>query len=133
MKHLFLLICALICLAYKGLAQQSVEQLLKGKANGSFEPSITAKGAAKLIGTEVYICDSVFNYKNVNDTLKILFMGNRKRNKALLIIIKGRNTVLNPGSWVGARMCVTGTVISYGDKPAIVVTSDRQLGVRIQI
>jgi hypothetical protein len=131
MKSVLVLICLGICVTINASAQQTIEQTLKGMAN-QLEPSLTAKDAAKRVGAEVYVCDTVFSYKVINDTLRAISIGNRKRKEALIIILKG-SAVKNAGSSIGGRMCVSGKVIWDNSKPAIVVTNSGQLGVRIQI
>lgn len=127
------IIMILVCLlTYHVSAQQSMESLLKGRAN-ALEPSLSAKDATKLVGKDIYICDTVFNYKYVNDSLKMLLIGNKQSKRSLTIILKGNNIISEPKTWVGRKLCVEGVVILYKNRPAIIVTNRERLGTRIQI
>lgn len=132
MKHLLLLASFVILLTFKASAQQSVKQILKGRVNAE-EPALTAKEATKLIGKEVYVADTVYNCTTINDSLKVLYLGNKKPKQALAILLKGNKIKTDPKEWVGNKIHVSGNVILYKNSPAIVVTDTRQLGMRIQI
>jgi hypothetical protein len=132
MKHLLLLASFVILLTYKASAQQSVQQVLKGSAN-AVEPSLTAKEAIKLVGKVVYVSDIVCRGTFINDTLKVLYLRSRKPQQSFAIILKGEIAKVYSQASIGRRINVSGKVITYQHRPAILVTNASQLGTRIQI
>jgi len=132
MKHRLLIASFVILLAFKASAQQSIKQILKGRANAE-EPLSTAKEAMKLIGKEVYIADTVYGWSTINNSLKVLYLGNKKPKQALAILLKGNEIKINPKECIGSKMYVSGNVILYKNRPTIIVTDTYQLGMRIQI
>jgi hypothetical protein len=134
MKYL-LIISFIAFFAFKASAQskQEVETLLGRKIMNRKEPALSAKDARKLVGFEVYISDTIYSYKVINDTLVVLYIGTRTQKDALAILIEGSNIISDPSKWIDSNMHVSGKVILYKRKPAIVVTDNLQLGTRIQI
>jgi hypothetical protein len=131
MKH-HLILCLFICyLSVKASAQVTVTQVLKGRANAE-EPSLLAKDAIKLVGKDVYVCDMIDSYKAINDSLKLLYIGKSSDSK-LTVVLQGHGVHFNPSDYTLSKIHITGKVILYNGKPAIVVTDDHQLGTRIEI
>jgi len=128
----YLLLAFLLLIVTASSAQQSIEQALKGKANAE-EPSLSAYEAVTLIDKEVYVCDTVYGFKIVNDTLKMIFLGKKGSKHVLTVILKGKDTRLEPNEWEGSKICVSGMVILYNGRPTIIVNNWGQLGTRIQI
>jgi hypothetical protein len=131
MKHM-LILAFVTLLTLRVSAQTSVQEALKGRMNPD-EPALSAKDARKLVGSDVYVCDTVYSYKVINDTLVVLYIGTRTQKDALAILIKGSNILSDPSIWIESKMHVSGKVILYKRKPAIVVIDSLQLGTRIQI
>jgi hypothetical protein len=94
---------------------------------------LTAKEAVKLVGKEVYVSDVVYSCAFINETLNVLYLGSRKPQQSLAIMLKGKIAKLYSQASIGRRINVSGKVITYHHRPAIVVTNARQLGTRIQI
>lgn len=134
MKHL-LIIAFVALLTFKATAQskQEVETLLGHKIMNQEEPALSAMDARKLVGSEVYVSDTVYSFKVINDTLVVLYIGTRTQKDALAILIKGSNIISDPRTCINSKMHVSGKVILYKRKPTIVVTDSLQLGTRIQI
>jgi hypothetical protein len=134
MKYL-LILSFLTLFTCKASAQskQEVEKLLGHKIMNQEEPALSAIDARKLVGSDVYVSDTVYSYKVINDTLVVLYIGTRTRKDALAILIQGSNIISDPSTWIDSKMHVSGKVILYKRKPAIVVTDSLQLGTRIQI
>ena len=135
MKRLILLASFVTLLTFKVSAQskQEVETLLGHKIMNQEEPALSAKNARKLVGSDVYVSDTIYSYKVINDTLVVLYIGTRTHMDALAILIEGSNIISDPSTWINSKMHVSGKVILYKRKPAIVVTDSLQLGTRIQI
>ena len=132
MKHLVLFIIIAFSITTKVTAQLKAEQALIKSANPE-EPSLLAKNAIKLVGKEVYVCDSLDSYSIANDTLKLLYIGNKLLGTSLLVVLKGGKVHFNPSDFQLSKMRISGKVVLYNDVPAIIVTSDTQLAKRIQI
>jgi len=97
------------------------------------EPGITAKQAIESIGEDVYVRDTIFNYKIVNKNYRIFYVGNRDTSKSLQIIIKNYKIKLKAEDWKNAYRSFSGKVILNKGKPSIIITDDWQLGTRIQL
>jgi hypothetical protein len=116
----------------KASAQVTVQQYLTGRANAE-EPSILAKDAIKLVGKDVYVYDVVDSYQIVSDSLSIAYIGKRPTSQLLVVIFKGIGKKLNLTQWLYSKLHVSGKVILYDGKPAIIVTDATQLAIQIQI
>jgi hypothetical protein len=128
-----LVLCIIITLiTTKATAQLKVEQVLSKGANPE-EPSISAQIAIKQIGKEVYVCDKLDRYSITNDTLKLLYIGDRSLRNSLLVVLKGKKLHFNPSDFQLSKMRISGKVVIYNNVPAIIVTSDTQLAKHIQI
>ncbi|WP_345948077.1 hypothetical protein ABDD95_14580 [Mucilaginibacter sp. PAMB04274] len=130
-----LIIAFVALLTCKASAQtkEEVEKLLGHKLMNQDEPGLSAVEASKLVGSDVYVNDTIYSYKVINDRLVVLYIGTRTQKDALAILIKGRNIISDPRTWIDSKMHVSGKVTLYKRKPAIVVTNSLQLGTRIQI
>ncbi len=131
MKHLaFFIIIALI--TTKATAQLKPEQALSKRANPE-ESSILAQTAVKQVGKEVYVCDRLDSFTIKNDTLKLLYIGDKSSGNSLLVVLKGNKIHFNPSDFQLSKMRISGKVVLYNNIPAIIVTSDTQLATRIEI
>ena len=132
MKH-YLILCLFACfVSVKASSQVTVTQALKGRANAE-EPSLLAKDAIKLVGKDVYVCDMVDNYKAINDSLKLLYVGSPSAKGMLIVVLKGHRVHFNHSEYTLSKIRVSGKVVLYNGKPTIIVTNDMQLATRIQI
>jgi hypothetical protein len=98
----------------------------------SAQSTVSATDAAKHIGKTVTICEKVFNGKQIaSSNITLLYLGGYYPNQALTVIIKdadkskfkGRPEVDDKGK----DFSVTGQLITYNGKPAIVVNDPGQL------
>jgi hypothetical protein len=125
------LILLLPTLAYSQDTSKFRKALIK-KANPD-EPGITAEQAMDCVGKDVYVRDTIFNYKMTNKNYRVFYVGNRDTSKSLQIIIKNDKIKLDAKSWIKAYGSFSGKVMLVGGRPAIIIISDYQLGTRIQI
>ena len=134
MKYILIIAFVALCTC-KASAQtkQEVEKLLGHKLMNQDEPGLSAVEASRLVGSDVYVSDTVYSYRVINDALIVLYIGTRTQKEALAILIKGSNIISDPRTWIDSKMHVSGKVILYKRKPAIVVIDSLQLGTRIQI
>lgn len=96
-------------------------------------PGMSGKEAINHVGSEVYVRDTVFNYKIINRSLSILYVGDRDIEKALNIIVKGNKAKINAKDWKNVLGHFRGKVVFYKNSPAIIITDWHQLGTEIEI
>jgi hypothetical protein len=98
----------------------------------SAQATIAAKDAGKHIGQVVTICDKVYNGKFISaSNTTVLYLGGDYPNQAFTVVIngagrgkfKGRPEVDDKGK----DFTVTGKLINYQGKPAIVISRPAQL------
>ena len=130
MNRLILTLVVLFLFTLKSIAQQSVEDALKGTVGG-FETSLSAKDARKFLGKEIYVCDKVISCNLLKNSTQILDLGNRTN--GLLIVVKCKTKRLQLVKWVGFKICVSGKIIRLKNKPTIIVEDESQFGYRITI
>jgi len=133
MKYFFLLTCFVILLVFRVSAQANVYSVLQKMANPE-DPGLPIKDVINHIGSEVYIRDTIFGYKIINHSLKLLFIGGRYPNQVLTIIIKGRKLNKEIRLWFKSGIGhFSGKAILYEGKPAIIITSNMQLSTVVMI
>jgi hypothetical protein len=133
MKNLFIIISIIIFISLKSFAQTTkVDSLLHSMRNQE-EPALPTKEVINHIGTDVYIYDEIADYKLVNDTLKLLYIGEKSPNHFLTILIKGKKINKEIDFKKGEKYHFGGKAIIYKGKPAIIITNSAQLGTQIQI
>jgi hypothetical protein len=134
MKCLFIIFSFLILLTFNAFGQQTkLDSVLHNRANQE-DPGTPLNLVINHIGSEVYVRDTVSDYKIVNDSLTLLYIGGKYPNQVLTILIKGEK--LNKQTapwWKNAIGHFSGLAILYEGKPAIVIISQRQLGTVIMI
>lgn len=97
------------------------------------EPGLSAAEARKRIGKDVYVVDKVYAYMPVKRKMAVLYLGSKQQKNALIIILKGKDTLTGTQSWIGRIVHVSGKVELYHRRPAIVIASSSQLDKHIQI
>ena len=98
----------------------------------SAQTKISAKDASQHIGETVMICDSVYSTKLIDGSnMALLNIGGRYPNQLLTIMIPGSDRAKfkeQPEElYKNKKVCVTGKVVLYRDKPEIVVSDPKQL------
>jgi|GEM_PF-608279 hypothetical protein len=133
MKYFVLLFSFVILLAYKVSAQANVDSVLRKMAIPQ-DPGLPIKDVINHIGSEVYIRDTIYGYKIVNHSLRLLFIGGKYPNQVLTIIIKGRKLNKEIPLWFKNGIGhFSGKALLYEGRPAIIITSNRQLSTTVMI
>ncbi len=131
MKKLLPTFCVLIIFTLAASAQE-LSDILR-KSNLIEDPGLPIKEVAKHIGSNVYIRDTISGYKEINDTLKLLYVGGKYPKQTITIIFKGKRIDVMGFYLNNTIGHFSGNVIIYEGKPAIVITSPEQLSTAIQI
>jgi hypothetical protein len=126
---------ALIFLLPKLVYSQDTTKFRKALLNRAnpAEPGLTAWEAVNQMGHDVYVRDTIFNYKIVSKSYRIFYVGDRDTSKSLHIIIKNSQIQIEPPKWLMSLGSFSGKIILYRGKPSIIITDDSQLGTRIQL
>lgn len=133
MKYFVLLFSFVILLAYKVSAQANVDSVLRKMAIPE-DPGLPIKDVINHIGSEVYIRDRIYGYKIVNHSFRLLFIGGKYPNQVLTIIIKGRKLNKEIPLWFKNGIGhFSGKALLYEGRPAIIITSNRQLSTAVMI
>jgi len=90
--------------------------------------TIDVKDAAQHYNENVTVCSTVFGIKAL-DNLTLVNLGAAYPNQPLTVVLRDAARDLGPGL-EGKNICVTGTVVSYRDKPEIVVTDPKMITTR---
>ncbi|PWG80655.1 hypothetical protein DDR33_11575 [Pararcticibacter amylolyticus] len=127
------IILLFILLYTSGYSQRpSVEEALKNMANVQMPHIQTSPDMTKYEGKDIYVCDTITDYKIINDSLKLFYLGNQSGKYNMTIVIKSSTIKVYPG-WKGHRQCFKGLVTRYEGKPAIIITQSGQIGVFVEI
>ncbi|MFI5136531.1 MAG: hypothetical protein ACHQIM_01805 [Sphingobacteriales bacterium] len=134
-KPLIIICLFLIFRLSNAYAQNATELDFMLKSQKTLEATGTpAKDIVKLLGSNVYVRDTVSEIKAINDSLTFLYIGGKYPKHQLTIIVKGEKLNKQTSSWwkngIGH---FSGVAILYEGKPAIVIVSQWQLGTVIQI
>jgi hypothetical protein len=97
------------------------------------EPGLMAWEAINKIGNDVYVRDTIFNYKIVGKSYRIFYVGDRDTSKSLHIIIKNSQIQIEPPKWLMSLGSFSGKIILFEGKPSIIITDDWQLATRIRL
>jgi len=81
----------------------------------------------KYVGKKVTLCDVVYSYKILSDTVTMLNMGGNYPNQFFTIVVTGKEIVLNYDGLKGKHICVTGDKSVYNNKPEIMIYHTDQL------
>jgi hypothetical protein len=98
--------------------------------SASAPKTIDVKDAAQHYNETVNICSKVYGIKAL-DNLTLVNLGAAYPNQPLTVVLRDAAKDLGPGL-EGKNICVTGTVVSYRDKPEIVVTDPKMITVSNQ-
>lgn len=80
-------------------------------------------------GKTITLCDTVYSFKIVSDTLTLINMGGNYPNQKFIVAIKGNKVTLD---WVNLKrkhLCVTGVMELYKNMPEIVAFEPNQVKV----
>lgn len=96
-----------------------------GNAPASAPGTIAVQDAAKHYNENVQCCAKVYGVKAL-ENLTLLNLGAAYPDQPLTVVLRDAARGIGPGL-DGKTICVTGTVVSYRDKPEIVVTDPKQI------
>jgi hypothetical protein len=96
-----------------------------GNSDASAPKTITAQDAALHYNENVHCCAKVYGIK-VLDNLTLVNLGAAYPNQPLTVVLRDNAKDMGPGL-DGKTICVTGKVVSYRDKPEIVVTDPKMI------
>ncbi len=96
-----------------------------GNSDASPPKTITARDAALHYNENVHCCAKVYGIK-VLDNLTLVNLGAAYPNQPLTVVLRDNAKDMGPGL-DGKTICVTGKVVSYRDKPEIVVTDPKMI------
>jgi hypothetical protein len=113
-----------------GLAASAASAPVTNAANGpaSAPRTITAQDAAQHYNENVQCCAKVYGVK-VLENLTLVNLGAAYPDQPLTVVLRDAARDLGPGL-DGKNICVTGTVVSYRDKPEIVVTDPKMITIQ---
>jgi hypothetical protein len=134
MKYLFIISSFFTLLSINVFGQQTkLDAILHNMANQE-DPGMPLNLVINHIGSEVYVRDTISGYKTVNDSLTLLYIGGKYPNQVLTILIKGKKLNRQTASWWKNSIGhFSGLAVLYEGKPAIIITSQWQLGTVIMI
>jgi hypothetical protein len=110
-----------------GLAGSAAAAPVTGTGNnGASAPrTIAVQDAAQHYNENVQCCAKVYGIKAL-DNLTLVNLGAAYPNQPLTVVLRDAARDMGPGL-DGKTICVTGTVVSYRDKPEIVVTDPKMI------
>jgi hypothetical protein len=110
-----------------GLAASAASAPVTDAGNGpaSAPKTITVQDAAQHYNEYVQCCAKVYGVK-VLENLTLVNLGAAYPDQPLTVVLRDAARDIGPGL-DGKNICVTGTVVSYRDKPEIVVTDPKMI------
>ena len=108
---LFLVIAAS---AFKTQAQQKPEQY-------------NVNQFIKHVGKKITMCETVYSFKILNDTVTMLNMGGEYPNQKFTVVVSGREIQLNYDDLKGKHICVTGDTSMYKNHPEVLIYHEDQI------
>jgi len=81
----------------------------------------------KYVGKKATLCDTVYSFKILSDTVTMLNMGGNYPNQKFTIVVTGREIQLNYDDIKGKHICATGDISLYNNKPEILIYHPDQI------
>jgi len=81
----------------------------------------------KHVGKKATLCDTVYSFKLLSDTVTMLNMGGKYPDQKFTIVVTGREIVLNLDDIKGKHICATGDVSLYNGKPEVLIYHTDQI------
>lgn len=96
------------------------------------QTTISIKEVAKHIGEEVTICDSVYTTRALNNLTLINLGAEFPKQLLTVVIYKADLTKFKEPekTYLQKKICVTGKLVLFNEKPQIVVTEPKQLSLK---
>ncbi|MBO9674671.1 MAG: hypothetical protein J7577_14585 [Sphingobacteriaceae bacterium] len=106
---------------------------LAGSFYAKSQTLVLAKDAAKYVGKNVTICDSVYSTKGL-DKLTLINLGGAYPKELITIVINKQDESKFPSEpnsmFMGNKICVTGIISEFKGKQQIIVTDPKQIVVK---
>jgi len=114
MKKLLLFLVIIAAFAFKTQAQQKPEQY-------------NVNQFIKHVGKKITMCETVYSFKILNDTVTMLNMGGEYPNQKFTVVVSGREIQLNYDDLKGKHICVTGDTSMYKRHPEVLIYHEDQI------
>jgi hypothetical protein len=109
-----------------GTSAPAIGNAQPAAADSGTAMTIDIHDAAKHYNDYVQVCAKIYGYKAL-DNLTLVNLGAAYPDQLLTVVLRG--DALNACQGLdGQTICVTGKVVSYKDKPEIVVTNPKMIG-----
>jgi hypothetical protein len=81
----------------------------------------------KYVGKKATLCDTVFSYKILSDSVTLLNMGGEYPHQTFTVAITGKEIQLNYDDIKGKHICVTGDISSYKGRAEVLIYHPNQI------
>lgn len=113
MKKLLLFII-IVTFVFKSQAQQKPE-------------SYNVNQFVKHVGKKITMCETVYSFKILSDTVTMLNMGGNYPNQRFTVVVSGKEIQLNYDDLKGKHICVTGDTSVYMRRPEVLIYHTDQI------
>jgi len=79
------------------------------------------------VGKKITMCETVYSFKILNDTVTLLNMGGYYPNQRFTVVVTGHEIQLNYDDIKGKHICVTGDTSTYKKKPEVMIYHPDQI------
>ncbi|WP_461453495.1 hypothetical protein [Mucilaginibacter sp.] len=114
MKKLLLLFIIIAAFAIKSQAQQKPE-------------NYNVNQFVKHVGKKITMCETVYSFKILSDTVTMLNMGGEYPNQRFTVVVTGKEIELNYDGLKGKHICVTGDTSLYKGHPEVLIYHPDQI------
>jgi DNA/RNA endonuclease YhcR with UshA esterase domain len=114
MKKLLFLLVIIAAFACKAQAQQKPEQY-------------NVNQFVKHVGKKITMCEAVYSFKILSDTVTMLNMGGEYPNQRFTVVVTGKEVELNYDGLKGKHICVTGDTSMYKGRPEVLIYHPDQI------
>ncbi|MFI5157769.1 MAG: hypothetical protein ACHQF4_02830 [Sphingobacteriales bacterium] len=114
MKKLLLFLVIITTFTYKTQAQEKPE-------------NYNVNQFVKHVGKKITMCETVYSFKILNDTVTMLNMGGNYPNQRFTVVVSGKEIELNYDNLKGKHICVTGDTSMYKNRPEVLIYHTNQI------
>ncbi|MHB8207664.1 hypothetical protein [Mucilaginibacter sp.] len=114
MKKLLIFLIIVTASTFKTLAQQKPEQY-------------NVNQFIKHVGKKITLCETVYSFKILSDTVTMLNMGGDYPNQRFTVVVSGKEIQLNYDDLKGKHICVTGDTSMYKKQPEMLIYHENQI------
>ena len=114
MKKLLIFLIIIAASTYKTQAQQKPEQY-------------NVNQFIKHVGKKITMCETVYSFKILSDTVTMLNMGAEYPNQRFTVVVSGKEIQLNYDDLKGKHICVTGDTSMYKNHPEVLIYHEDQI------